>query len=279
MELVDDTTEIETPEVIEAPVEEQEAEAQAETQPEEEGPLVVQIGDDAPEEDLDDEGKPLPQWGRELRKVSRAKDAKIKELERKLASHETPQVGALRERPTLDAHGFDDEAFANDLETWIAEKTAFDNKRKDAEQQAKAIEEAWQAKVASYNTSKASLPVADFDDAEAFVQDTFDQTQQGLLIKIAKDAPTLVYALGKNPAKATALAGIKDYAEFVAEAVRLEMSVKTTRKPATSPERAVSVPTGTGVATTDNTLERLREEAAKTGDYTKVAAYKRQKRA
>jgi hypothetical protein len=141
------------------------------------------------------------------------------------------------------------------------------------------MQQAWEAKVSSYNDAKAKMPVADFDDAEAFVQDTLDATQQGLLIKVAKDAPTLIYALGKNPAKATALAAIKDYAEFVAEAVRLEMSVKTTRKPATSPEKAVNVPTGTGVASTDNTLERLRAEAEKTGDYTKVSAYKRSKRA
>ena len=153
-----------------------------------------------------------------------------------------------------------------------------DAAQRDAEAAQRAAQEAWEAKVAAYNEAKTKLPVADYDDAEALIQDTFDTTQQGLLIKVAKDAPTLVYALGKNPKKAQELAAIKDYAEFVATAVRMEMDVKTTRKPATSPERTVSVPTGTSAASTDSTLERLREEAAKTGDYSKVAAYKRSKR-
>lgn len=275
MELEADTAELEAPEVIDAPVEDAgEPVEAAQPEPEEEGPLVVQIGDDAPEEE--DETK-APEWVRDLRKRDRENQKRIKELEAQL--NKPADKPALSPKPTLESCDYDEESFASRLEAWYQDKAKIEAAEREAEAQAKAIEEAWQAKVAAYNTAKASLLVADFDDAEAFVQDTFDTTQQGLLIKVAKDAPTLVYALGKNPAKATALAGIKDYAEFVAEAVRLEMSVKTTRKPATAPEKAVSVPTGTGVASTDNTLERLRAEAEKTGDMTQYMAYKRQKRA
>ena len=48
------------------------------------------------------------------------------------------------------------------------------------------------------------------------------------------------------------------------------------KKPATPPETRV---TGNGRVSgaVDATLERLRAEAERTGDYTKVAAYKRQK--
>jgi len=272
MDLVDDTTELEAPEVIDAPVDDEPVEA-VQPEAEEEGPLVVQIGDDAPEEE---EAK-APEWVRDLRKRDRENQKRIKELEAQLTK--PADKPALAAKPTLESCDYDEEMFATQLEGWYQDKARIDAAAREAEAQAQSMQQAWEAKVATYNDAKAKMPVADFDDAEAFVQDTLDATQQGLLIKVAKDAPTLVYALGKNPAKATALAGIKDYAEFVAEAVRLEMSVKTTRKPATSPERAVNVPTGTGVASTDNTLDRLREEAAKTGDFTKVLAYKRSKRA
>jgi hypothetical protein len=270
MTLEEEATDIDTIEPIDAPVEPVEGEEAVQT--EEDGPLVVQIGDDAPEEE---EAK-APEWVRDLRKRDRENQKRIKELEAQLGK--PADRPAPSPEPTLESCEYDEDQFKVEWRKWNAEEAKREAAEREVEAQARAMEEAWQAKVASYNDAKAKLPVADYDDAEAFVQDTFDQTQQGLLIKIANDAPTLVYALGKNPAKAAALAGIKDYAEFVAAAVRLEMSVKTTRKPATSPEKSLNVPTGTGVASTDSTLERLREEAAKTGDYTKVVRYKREKR-
>jgi len=87
----------------------------------------------------------------------------------------------------------------------------------------------------------------------------------------------LVYALGKNPTKAAALGAIKDPVEFAFAVARLEAQLKVSeKKPATPPETRV---TGNGRVSgaVDATLERLRAEAERTGDYTKVSAYKRQK--
>lgn len=260
-------------EVIEPAVTpEAEAEAPTEPAPEPEGEVVIQIGDEEPEA----EPEQAPEWVRELRKRDRENQKRIKELEAQL--HKEPETPALPAKPKLDDFDYDTEAFEAALEGWYETKRAVDAKAQEAERAQKAAQDAWNAKVAAYQEAKTKTTFADYDDAEAFVQDTFDVTQQGLLIKVAKDAPTLVYALGKNPKKAAELAAIKDYAEFVAEAVRLETSVKTTRKPATAPEKTVTVPTGLGVTAADNTLERLREEAAKTGDFSKVMAYKRSQR-
>lgn len=242
-------------------------------EPEPEGELVIQIGDEEPEP----EPEQAPEWVRELRKRDRENQKRIKELEAQL--NKEPETPTLPAKPKLDDFDYDTEAFEAALEAWYETKRAVEAKEDEARKAQEQAQQAWEAKVAAYQEAKAKTAFADFDDAEAFVQDTFDATQQGLLIKVAKDAPTLIYALGKNHKAAANLAGIKDYAEFVAEAVRLEMNVKTTRKPATSPEKTVTVPTGLGVTATDNTLEVLREEAAKTGDYSKVHAYKRQMRA
>ena len=241
-------------------------------EPEPEGEIVIQIGDEEPEP----EPEQAPEWVRNLRRENRELQKRLKEIEAAKVQDESPTLPA---KPKLDDFDYDTEAFEAALESWYETKRTVEAKEAEARQAAEQAQQSWQAKVASYQEAKAKVPFTDFDDAEAFVQDTFDTTQQGLLIKVAKDAPTLVYALGKNPKAAANLAQIKDYAEFVAEAVRLEMNVKTTRKPATSPEKTVNVPTGLGVTAADNTLERLREEAAKTGDYSKVMAYKRSMRA
>lgn len=271
--------------VIEQPTIDAPEVPEAEAAPvEEDGPLVVQIGDEEPDDVPEEEVAKAPAWVQELRKRDREREREKRELQRRVKELEAantvaPEQPKLGAKPTLESCDYDEAEFETKLEAWYQDKAKVEAAQREAEEQTRKAQQAWEAKVSTYNEAKTKLGVADFDDAESFVQDTFDATQQGLLIKVAKDAPTLVYALGKNPKKAAELAAIKDYADFVAEAVRLEMSVKTTRKPATAPERAVSVPTGTGVASTDNTLDRLREEAAKTGDFSKVLAYKRQMRA
>ncbi len=276
--MADEQEVIDEPQIDDA-VEEQPVEAV-----EEDGPLVVQFGDEEPDGEVsEDEVAKAPAWVQELRKRDREREKEKRELQRRVKELEANTEKAvdkeLGPEPDLDDFDYDTDAWKAAWRQWDEKRQDIEERLNEAEKQQRAEQEAWQAKVASYQEAKAKLPFPDYDDAEAFVQDTFDVTQQGLLIKVAKDAPTLVYALGKNPKKAADLAAIKDYAEFVAEAVRLEMSVKQTRKPAVAPERSVSVPAGTGVVSTDNTLERLREEAAKTGDYSKVMAYKRNRAA
>ncbi|MCH9037206.1 MAG: hypothetical protein IH860_07820 [Chloroflexi bacterium] len=55
------------------------------------------------------------------------------------------------------------------------------------------------------------------------------------------------------------------------------MKVSSTKAP--SPEKRISTGKSGGMSgTADNTLSRLREEATKSGDYTKVSAYKKKLR-
>ena len=79
-------------------------------------------------------------------------------------------------------------------------------------------------------------------------------------------------------AKAKEIAAIKDPVKFAFAIAKLEAQLKvSTKKPAVQPEGRIqgnARPSGT----IDSTLERLREEANKTGDYSKVMEYKRKKR-
>lgn len=237
----------------------------------EEAPLVVTFGDDEPEEQ---EVAKAPEWVRELRRQNAEAKKRIRELEaEKNVVTGTVTIGP---KPTLESCDYDPELFEHRLNTWVNENAKAEAAKDEQRRAEQAQQEAFERKVAAYNEAKAKLPVADFDDAEAVLIDTFDATQQGLLVKVAKQPAIFAYGLGKNPSRAKALAAIKDPVDFIAEAVRMEVEMKQqSGKRVPAPEKRVTGGGVAGAASTDSTLERLREEAARTGDYTKVNAYKR----
>jgi hypothetical protein len=139
-------------------------------------------------------------------------------------------------------------------------------------------QKAWKAKLDDYGKAKAELRVKDFEDAEAVAQQIFNITQQGIVVQGANNSALVIYALGKNPKKAKELSDIKDPVKFAFAVANLERELKVTnRRAAPAPERIVSG-TGRSSGAVDSTLERLREEAARTGNMTKVIQYRSQKR-
>ena len=90
----------------------------------------------------------------------------------------------------------------------------------------------------------------------------------------------MVYALGRTPKKLQELASIKDPVKFAVAVGKLETEVKVTSRKSTKPAPETSVKGGSSSASASTaTLDRLRAEAAKTGDLSKVVAYKRQMKA
>ena len=240
--------------------------------------VVVSIGEEAPPPE---ETTRAPEWVRELRKADREKARRIKELEAKLnatTGTETKPV-ALGVKPKLEDHDYDTEKFESALSDWYERKRIADQQAEQKLQAEKAQHDAWQAKLDSYGKAKTELKVRDFEDAEAVAQDVFDITQQGIVLQGADNPALVIYALGKNPKKSKELANIKDPVKFAFAVAKLEKELKVTnRKAAPPPERTIQG-TGRVSGAVDSTLERLRAEAEKTGDMTKVMAYKRQLRA
>lgn len=258
----------EAPEVPEVPEVTPEA-AQAEPEVQEE--LVVQIGDDPVEEE-----ERAPEWVRDLRKKNREDQRRIRELEAKLAEKANPTV-SLGKKPELDEFDYDTDKYESALALWFEKKRAYEAHQEAARRQEEEATQTWQQKLQSYAEGKQSLKVKDFDDAEALIVDAFSQTQQGVVIQGAENPALVVYALGKNPKKAKELASITDPVKFAFAIAKLETQLKVNKKSLPPPEKVVG---GTApLGTVDSTLDRLRSEAEKTGDYSKVFAYKRQKRA
>ena len=240
--------------------------------------VIVSIGEEAPPPE---EQTHAPEWVRELRKTSREDKRRIRELEARLqttAQTETKPV-VLGKKPSLEEHDYDADKFEAALADWFDRKRQADEVQAKQEAEVMNQQKAWQAKLDGYGKAKAELKVKDFEDAEAVAQELFNITQQGVVLQGADNPALVIYALGKNPKKAKELSDIKDPVKFAFAVAKLEKELKVTnRRAAPPPERIVSG-TGRVSGAVDSTLERLREEAARTGNMTKVVQYKAQKRA
>lgn len=240
--------------------------------------VIVSIGEEAPPPE---EQTHAPEWVRELRKTNRELQRQNRELQGKLqstAQTETKPV-VLGKKPSLEEHDYDADKFEAALADWFERKRKADEAAAKQEAEVMNQQKAWQAKLDGYGKAKAELRVKDFEDAEAVAQELFNITQQGVVLQGADNPALVIYALGKNPKKAKELSDIKDPVKFAFAVAKLEKELKVTnRKAAPPPERIVSG-TGRVSGAVDSTLERLREEAARTGNMTKVIQYKAQKRA
>lgn len=250
---------------------------------EEDDEVVVTIGDEAPPAANDDEieGKPAPAWVRELRKEAKEAKKRVRELEQAEAARQAavaPAAPTVGEKPTPEQFDFDSEAYGEALLAWNDRKKKADEAATAARTEQEAAQAAWNARLTGYNAAKVALKVPDFDDAEQVVRETMSQTQIGVMLNGADKPELLVYALGRNPAKAKELAGIKDPVRFAFAVAKLETQLKVApRNTPPAPERQVRGTAG-GATAVDNTLARLEAEADRTGDRTKVAAYRREQR-
>lgn len=238
--------------------------------------VIVSIGEETPPTE---EKEHAPEWVRKLRKDHRELQRQKRELEEKLKLQQTEtKPVTLGKKPTLEDHDYDADAYEQALTNWYEQKRKVDEIEAKAKAEAENQQKAWQSKLENYGKAKAELKVKDFDDAEETVQEALSVTQQGIVLQGSENPALVIYALGKNPAKAKELSSITDPVKFAFAVAKLETQLKVTnRKAAPPPERTVR---GTGPVSgaVDSTLERLRADAERTGDYSKVMQYKRQKR-
>lgn len=269
---LDDDFEVEQPEVEEPEGEELDAEGETDD-------VVVSIDGESPDPE-DEKEVTAPTWVRDLRKSYREEKRRAKELEQKVQQLEQrtqPAQQPLGQKPTLDSVDYDTERYETALAAWYEKKRQHDDRQLSVKAEQEAVQKGWEKKLEGYHSAKADLKVKDYDFAEEVVQDTLSVMQQGMIVQGAENPALLVYALGKNPKKAKELASITDPVKFAFAVAKLETNLKVTnRKASSTPEKKLSG-TGRPSGTVDGTLERLRAEAERTGNYTKVTQYKKQK--
>jgi hypothetical protein len=257
----------------------EEAHSEPEESQEDDDGVVVTLGEESltPEEETG-----APEWVRELRKNYRDSQRTIKELERQLNTKEAPmpqEIASPGKKPTLADFDYNDDEYEKALADWFTKKNQADEQKRIKELENQKLEAEYQDKLNQYEDAKTKLKLSDFDEAEESVLHTLDTTQQSIILSGSDNPALTVYAIGKSKKRAQELASIKDPVKFAFAVSKLESQLTVTRKKAKPlPEKVV---TGSSRNTNgvDTTLERLRVEADKTGDRSKVVAYMRKLKA
>lgn len=258
--------------------EDSDTEAEAEDAEEDDGFVAVSIGGEAPPSE-DEEIERAPEWVRDLRKQYREEKRRNKELQDQLATTTgAAKVAQLGEKPTLEKADYDTDRYETQLAAWYERKRNHDDAQAARNAEHATVEREWKQKLEGYQSAKATLKVRDYEEAEDVVQDALSVMQQGMILQGAENPALLVYALGKNPTRAKELASIKDPVKFAFAVARLETQLKVTKRKASSKPDPKVTGTARVSGSVDSTLERLRAEAERTGDFTKVFQYKKQKR-
>jgi hypothetical protein len=101
-----------------------------------------------------------------------------------------------------------------------------------------------------------------------------NDVQQAVIVKAADNPALVLYSLGKHPAKLAELSQITDPLKMAAAVARLEGGLKV--MPKRKPPEPEEIASGTASVShgKDKELERLEKEAERTGDRTKLIAYK-----
>jgi hypothetical protein len=279
VEDVNESTEEEQQDELEG---EGESQAEGEESGEDEGEgedeeVVVQIGSEEPA--ASEEAKVAPQWVKDLRAEQKKLRRENAELKAKLGTGQPAVQGkpALPPKPKLADFDFDEEKYEQARDEWDATKRAVDAWEQDQANRVKAAQEAARSVNDAYARSRAALKVKDFDDAEEHVVAEMNEVQQAILKAGASNPGAMVYALGKNHEKRRELASIKDPVKFAVAVGALQTEIKVTKRTSTKPAPESTVRSGSGSAPpTSATLQRLEAEAERTGDRTKVVAYRRQ---
>lgn len=269
----DEPTVDETQEVPEGAEGEETAEGEVEEE------VVVQIGNEEPPASEDERN--APEWVGKLRERQRELTRENARLREQLnAGKPANEKPTLPPKPKLADFDYDEEQYEKARDSWDEAKRRHDAWESEQQKRAEQAQEAQRKLNEAYVASKTSLKVKDFDVAEEAVIDEFSDWQQAVIKAGATNPGAMVYALGKNPAKLRELASIKDPVKFTFAVAKLEDKVTvTTRAKGAKPAPEVTLRSGamgSGTATSKATLDRLEAEAVKTGDRTKVVAYKRQ---
>lgn len=206
-------------------------------------------------------------------KDKRRLERELEEVRAKLPK-QTPDLGP---KPTLDQFDYDEAKFGEAYDAWMERKAVMDRADQQRLDEQRRQQDELENFKKSYKARADALGVDDFQESEAEVGSILNQTQSGLLMRGADDPALLVYALSKSPERLIELSKISDPVKFTVAIAKLEMNLTNRKQNRPAPEPRVNSERSSSSSMSGSTqLDRLRDEASRTGDYSKVVAYKRQ---
>jgi hypothetical protein len=254
---------------------EEQTTANDDDQPHEDGEEVdvISWGDTAVAPEDETEGM------RNLREALKREKQLRKDAEARVA----PKADPVGDKPNMDDYWEKPEQFEVDLLAWNERKRQAGERETQAQAAARKQQERWEAQHRDLDAGYSELRAPGKDVARSTVEDQFPGEQFAYLVKAAgKNAPAFVLALGSASDKREelkSLAADGSWAEFIATAAVMAKEVNVQRrKPTTAPDQnhAARGASGLGSAgSAEKRLAALEAEADRTGDRSKVIAFKR----
>lgn len=262
---------------IDPPADEQPDQTPEDQQPIEDEAQPAEDGEEETVIELDDDLEAEPETAtiRRMREAIREKDRKIAELS-KVSAPAQIEAGP---KPTLESCEWDEDKFERELDAWKGREAASEQQKTQAQQAQQAAAQEFQRKHAEYLARAAALPVQGYKEAEDAVVAALPMPMQEALVRYFPDAEKIVLALGKHPAQLEKIAAITDpVAQLLALkdfGGKVKMTVKRRApEPETIPSGGAPI-VGTSV---EKQLEKLEKDAERTGDRSKLIAFKAQQR-
>jgi len=236
---------------------------------------VVTVGEEeAPPQE--EEQNEAPEWVKDVRKQNRELQKKVKELERQTAVVEETKPTTLSKKPTLEDFDYDSEKYETALDGWHDEKIEVNKQQKVINDEQQKQTDAWNKTILDYSEAKKVTKIKNYDQAEAVVEQTLSIEQQAIILKGAKkNSVLLVAAIGSNPERAKQLASITDPIDFAFAVAEMGTKLKTHKRKAPNADTKVNGSESVAMGGSQKELDKLRTEAQKSGDFSKVTAYKK----
>lgn len=201
----------------------------------------------------------------------RAENLALKQEKAKWEQSYHDDTPKLRAMPTEADHDWDYESYQADMQAWLNERDEYHAMMAKQENRYAHINQNY-----AQSRERIKAKVADYDEVEQLVASNLSDEKQALLKMAVGDVGRVVYALGKSQGKLLELSKLDEVA-FIRELVLMEQKLQNrpkSNKPAPKDHELTGVAGGG-----DERLAKLEAEASRTGDRTKVQAYKRQLKA
>lgn len=254
-----------------------------------EGEEAATEGEGAPEQEAEDDGElSIEIEGEEpveethaLRQLREQYRDQARELEqyRKAATPRIPEVG---KKPDLwEDYDGDPDKFEAALIDWNNRKHQADTAARDAEEKARVNNMEFQRLTARHEERAAALKIPNFAEYQQTVVDALGPEMAGAALVLADDSAKLVAALGKNPQALARITAEPNPLKQIKMLLQVEAKIVTTKKKPPAPEASTITRSTASLALSggDKKLEALEKEADRTGDRSKLIAYKASKRA
>ena len=231
------------------------------------GEVAIEVeGDDEPEEE--------PHLAKKLRAEVRERNKRIKELEARLA----PKPVDIGKKPDLweDCEG-DPDKFEADLLAWTERKRQAEQAERSQTEQQTTQQQAFEKKNIAYRANAAKMGMRDIEKYEQSVIDSLGADYLGAIVRYADDPAKVVAGLGRNSHILDKIADESDPVIRLKLMFQLEKQMVIKRKGAADPEAGTILKGTANVSGGDKALEKLEKDAERTGDRSKLIAYKANK--